>query len=435
MSRKILIYLILAINIAVVLYFWWQGNNALIGSNIAETMISFGRLTGLLMVLMVLAQFVFMSRAPWVEQAFGFDKLAKVHKWNGYALFIFLISHPFLITYGYALNSGVTYFEQYQDLAQNYHDVFQAIVAYFLYIAVIIISIAIVRRRLKYETWYFAHLFVYLATALSFGHQLAVGQDLSHGGIFYYYWLGLYALVFGLFVVYRFCRPIYNFYKHRFFVSRIVRETHDVVSVYIGGRDIDKFIVKGGQFMIVRFLTKGLIFQAHPFSFSMMPKNGEIRISVKDSGDFTHDIDKIPLGTPVMIDGPHGIFTEKLAQKEKFLFVAGGIGITPIRAILESIGGRADAILLYANKTERDIALLSELEGSGVKIIHVLSGQPDYQGEKGFINGALTSRVVSDFKDRSVFICGPMPMMMSIRKDLISLGSSKSDIHFEEFAL
>lgn len=433
--RKILISLIFLVNISIVVGFWLQGNYDLIGISLPETLISLGRLTGLFLALMVLTQFVFMSRAPWIEHAFGFDKLAKAHKYNGYAVFFFLITHPFLLTYGYALNSGVTYFEQYQDFALNYKDVLPAMVAYFLYLSVIILSVVVVRKRLKYETWYIAHLFVYLATLLSFGHQISIGQTLGHSEIFRIYWIGLYLIVIGSFVVYRILRPIFNFYRHQFVVTRVVPETCDVTSVYISGRDMSNFKINPGQFMILRFLARGLWTQSHPFSLSMSPKNNEIRVSIKNSGDYTANIKNLPVGTKVVIDGPHGIFTEKLAKKEKTLFIAGGIGITPIRAILEKIASSKDCVLLYGNKTEHDIALGSELERLPIKKIDIISDDQNFQGEKGRIDGEKIAKLVPDYKERSVFICGPLPMMLAIRRDLVAMGCDKSDIHFEEFSL
>lgn len=433
--KKTLVYGVFVINLAIVLYFWWQGNRDLLFLDLAQAMMAFGRLAGLLLVLMVLSQFVFMSRAPWIEHVFGFDKLTKVHKYNGYAILLFLLAHPFFLIWGGALNNNTSLLSQYFDFVLNYEDVAFASFAFFLYFFVICLSIYIVKKRLKYETWYLTHLCVYLATLFSFGHQLAVGQTLAHSVVFSSYWLALYILVLGSFVIYRILRPIYNYLKFDFVVTKIVPETHDVTSIYISGKNMHNFKINAGQFMILRFLAKGFWTQSHPFSLSMLPKNNEIRISVKNSGDYTSKIKNLPVGSKVIMDGPHGIFTEKLAHKDKFLFIAGGIGITPLRAIIEKISAQSGCVLLYANKTAKDVVFNEELPKFNIKRFDIISDDPNYEGIKGRIDGGMIANLVPDFKERSVFICGPLPMMKSIQKDIIKLGSDKTDIHFEEFAL
>jgi predicted ferric reductase len=224
-------------------------------------------------------------------------------------------------------------------------------------------------------------------------------------------------------------------------VQKIVPETDTVNSVYITGKNIERLKVKPGQFIIVRFLAKNYIGEAHPFSISEIPKNNTIRMSIKAVGDFTKTIGTIKPGTKVFIEGPYGIFTKEIAgDNNKLLFIAGGIGITPIRAVIEdSLRAGKDCILLYGNRFIKEIALKTELENLAAQkhypIYHILSDEEMPAAEKGFVDKEKIQRLVTDIVERDVFLCGPPIMMSKVRPILKELGVPESKIHFELFSL
>ncbi|MDO8515975.1 MAG: ferredoxin reductase family protein [bacterium] len=402
-------------------------------------MTALGRLFGLFAVYFVLLQFVLIGRSVWVEGTFGLDRLTRIHHWNGFLAITFILLHPTLIITSYALGNGVGFFSQFVDLILNYDDVLKAFLAVIVFITIIFFSISIGRKKLKYESWYYIHLGTYLAVLLAWGHQLELGNDFAHTPAFVYFWYGLYAVVLGNFVLWRFLKPLLLFYRHQFFVSRVERETPSSVSVYISGVRMEDFKISAGQFMIFRFLEKGFWLQAHPFSLSAVPQSNEIRITVKNVGDFTARVPVLEPGTKVLIDGPYGTFTEARAKQNKILFLAGGIGITPIRAMLESLHGAKDAALIYGSRTERDVVFASELDRLVAQyhfpVHHVMSEEAAYAGEKGRIHVERIARLVPDFKERDIYICGPKPMLDMLRKELHAAGVPRANIHFERFAL
>jgi NAD(P)H-flavin reductase len=167
-----------------------------------------------------------------------------------------------------------------------------------------------------------------------------------------------------------------RFFKHQFYIDKVVQETPDVYSVYIKGKNIEQFTYEAGQFANYTFLQKGMYF-THPFSFSTAPNAEYIRISVRGVGDFTRRIPELRPGTKVVIDGPLGIFTERSSARDKYLFIAGGIGITPLRSLAEDLSKRGkDITLLYGNRTADNIPLKAELEAMPIKISHILSMIP-----------------------------------------------------------
>jgi predicted ferric reductase len=407
---------------------------------LASAAIAFGRLTGLLAGGAVLLQFSLIGRAPWIERTFGLDKLVRLHHINGQLAGIFLLLHPVLLTLGYASLAGVSLLSQLADFLFNYQYVLWAGIGWLLFLIVIPSSIAIVRRRLRYESWYFVHLLVYLAVFLSLWHPLFVGTDLIASRVFYLYWIALYTAVFASHVVFRWVHPLVRNYRHRFVVTDVKRENRSAVSVYITGRQLDRFPIEPGQFMIFRFLTAGRWWQAHPFSLSMLPDGKRLRITVRELGDFTNRVSDIPVGTKVFIDGPYGVFTEWVSISPKVLFIAGGIGITPIRSLMEHFLKKGkEAVLLYANKTKADSVFDQELamltQAYSGRVVDVLSDDPAFPGEKGFIDTEKLKRLVPDVTSRDVYLCGPPPMMKALKESLRALGVPSSQIHWERFAL
>jgi len=76
--------------------------------------------------------------------------------------------------------------------------------------------------------------------------------------------------------------------------------------------------------------------QAHPFS-SRLPNGKYPAFTIKELGDYTRTLAQIPIGTPVFVEGPYGALTGAARTKARVLLIAGGIGITPLRALLEEL--------------------------------------------------------------------------------------------------
>lgn len=441
MDMKKFWHILLWVNWAVILFFWWKGSGSQLGDGFGLTVIALGRLAGLAAAYYILRQFFFMGRFPWLERTFGLDQLSRMHHDNGKKGLVLLLVHPVLIILGYASLASLSFTDQLWIFLTEYKHILWALVGLALFVIVAGSSIFLaIRNRFRYEAWYFVHLMAYLAVFASFWHQIEWGEDLVGNQLFYWYWVGLYSVVFANHLIFRFARPVYNYFRHGFYVSRIVRENHNTVSVYVGGKDLASFNIYPGQFMILRFFSKNLWWQAHPFSLSMVPNGKELRVTIKNVGDFTSQVPGVPVGTRIMIDGPYGVFTEFFSVSPKVLFIAGGIGITPIRSLLEAMARqRKDVALLYSNRTERDIVFKKELEdvtaAYGGRVTHVISDDPNYSGEKGRLDKEKILRLVPDLASREVYLCGPVPMMNAVRQMLRELGLAPAKVHYEEFSL
>ena len=445
--RKAACLLLLASLVITVITFWaWNHINHPMGNLLtgepAGQLLAYGRLAGLLAAFAILVQIILAGRIKWVEKAFGLDRLLHLHHIIGFSFLVFLFAHPILVNMGHAMQADTSQWEQFIDFCRNWEGVLAATIGFIIMVAATGFSILYMKKWLKFETWYYTHLTLYIAIALAFGHQLEVGSDFTDNVWFARFWYALYIFTFGNLLFYRIIRPIYFFMRHRFYVAKVVAESENVTSIHIEGKKMNKFKARAGQFVIVRFWSKGFRWQAHPFSISCLPDGKAIRITIKQLGDFTNTIPNLQTGTPVYIDGPHGIFNAGRCGSSKVLMIAGGIGITPIRSVAEElIAEKHEVVILYANRDEKSIVFRKELDdlmasSSGkLQVFHILSNNPGWNGEKGHIDLEKIKRLVPDVLDRKVYLCGPPQMMKTVRKILVQFGLAKSNIFYERFSL
>ncbi len=432
-------YAVFALNAVVIVAFWWFSSGFEMTRTASDAFNGLGRVTGLLGTYLILWQLLFMARLGWLEHAFGLERLAILHKWNGYLALGLLIGHAVFQTIGYQLGDSKDVAGQLTDFITSYQGVLAAIVSLALMVAIVVLSITIARRRLAYETWYFIHLYAYLAVLLAFSHQLATGVDFAGNPAFVWYWCVLYVLVVGALVFFRVAGPLATYWRHRFRVQSVEKEARGVFSVYVSGRDLDQFEAEAGQFAIWRFLDGKRWWQAHPFSISAVPDGKRLRMTVKNIGDFTSSIHTLKPGTPILVDGPFGKFIER-PTNPKVLLIAGGIGITPIRPLAEEMAVDGfDVRVLYRAHSEGDIVFKKEMDGlsrHGVRVDYLLTqGGGRRLSRDAWLSSANLARMVPDIAQRVVYVCGPAGMMAAVISSLGALGVPHDQIRTEVFRL
>jgi len=397
-----------------------------------------GQLTALVGTYAILVQILFMSRIAWLERAVGLDHLAVWHRWLGFATVWLITGHVVFTTMGYAEAAKVTLWYQTRDFISHYPDVLMAWVGFLLLLAVAVTSVRIARRKLQRETWYFIHLYAYLAIALSFAHQIAVGNDLANDRAGRIWWIAVYALVFGSILAWRVVVPIRLNARHRLRVHAVRREAPGVVSIIVSGKRLDRIGADPGQFFLWRFLTPDLWWKTHPFSLSAAPTRDFLRITVKDLGDGSKQLQRIRPGTRVFAEGPYGTFTNARRSRRGTLLVAGGIGITPLRAMLDAFRPADDVVLLYRVARPEDAVFGAELESfaksSNVRV-HIITGTEIGNDQTDLLSIPALKRGVPDIRDRDCFVCGPPPLIAAMRRRLEKLGVPRAHIHFERFEL
>src|SRR4029077_13554546 len=120
--------------------------------------------------------------------------------------------------------------------------------------------------------------------------------------------------------------------------------------------------------------------RAHPYSISAEPNGRWLRFTVKALGDDSARLDRLAIGPRVIVEGPYGNLTTDRRTARDVLLVAGGIGITPLRALLEELAPRARVTLLYRARTTLALVFRRELdtlaEGRHV-VVRYLVGRRD----------------------------------------------------------
>jgi predicted ferric reductase len=426
-------------NAVATLVLWWAGSGHDGVKTGADALNVIGRITALLGTYLVLWELVLMARVPWLDDAFGMEGLVVLHRRNGYVLLGMLVIHAIAQTIAYALDNGYGLVEQLGDFIDHYDGLVPAIAALLLLIVVTGLSVSIARRRLSYQTWYFVHLYAYLAVALAFAHELTVGIDFIRAPISVAYWWALYAVVAATLLVFRVARPVLRYERHRFHVDRVEREAHEAISVYVSGRDVAAMPVEAGQFFLWRFLDRTRWFEAHPFSLSSRPGVPHLRFTTKNIGDYTAGLMKLRPGTPVIVEGPFGRFTREACKSAKALLVGGGIGIAPIRPLAEALARDGiDVCVLYRCRRQRDIAFRGEFDALAsrfrVRVEYLISNRgPQGWSHADWFQPKNLVRLVPDVAERDVFICGPHGMTRHLVRTLRSLGVSSDRIHTEAF--
>jgi len=396
-----------------------------------------GQLTGLFGAYATLLQLLLMSRIGWLERFIGFDRLAVWHRCTGFAAVTLLTTHAVTITLGYAATSGQSIPGQLVDFIQHFPDVLMSIVGLAIFLAVAFTSVRAARRRLRRETWYSVHLYAYLAIALSFAHQLAVGTDFTTDPLARAWWVALYVAAGSAVLTWRVGRPIAFNIRHRLRVETVQATANGIVSIYVAGRRLDKIRAEAGQFFLWRFLTGTGWAKAHPFSLSAAPNSKVLRITVKALGDDTRRLQRIRPGVRVFAEGPYGAFTAQLRTRRGVVLIAGGIGITPLRSLAESLpGDPGDIVLLYRVASDGDIAFRKELaaiakrRGVDVRILVGDDIGDDATDQLGI--PALRAHV-PDIADRDVYVCGPPAMLTAVTRRLAALRVPRAQVHFERF--
>ncbi len=428
----------IALGVVPLLLLWWHDTPGMTVASLGGKLTNAGRITGLLATYLLLVEVALAARVPLLENRIGSDRLLTVHRALGEYLVCLVVAHMALTIVGYALTGHEGIPAETAAVVLDYPDVLMATAAAGLLVMVGVLSARAVRRKVRYESWHFTHLYVYLAVALAYAHQTAVGADLSADARVRAVWLGGHIVVALAVVVFRVALPLRRSLRHRLRVTDVVDEGPDVVSVYIGGRDLDRLRAEPGQFFRWRFLTRGMWFEAHPFSLSAVPDGQSLRVTIKALGDHSGLLQRLRPGVRVWVEGPYGSFTERRRRRRKVLLVAGGVGITPLRALFESMaGGPGDVTMLYRAMSEPDLLFLDELRDLAYARgfpVRLLVG-PHGPGHPDLLAPEALRQYVPDIAARDVFVCGPPGMVTATRKALRAVGVRRRHTHLERFDL
>jgi predicted ferric reductase len=431
--------------LAVVALWLAGGQLQALASSPADLLMSSGRIVGLVAADLLLVQVVLMARVPLIERSYGQDELARRHRLVGFWSFNLLLVHVVLITLGYSLSGHTDVLHEAWTLVTTYGGMLLAVAGVVALTTVTITSVRIARRALRYESWHLLHLYAYVGVGLTVPHEIWTGADFATSSLARDYWWGVYLVALAAVLVFRIGLPVWRTLRHGITVTSVTRESDDVVTVHMGGRGLHRLPVQAGQFFIWRFLDGPGWSRGNPYSLSAAPRRDRVQITAKDLGDGSSRLARLRPGTKVLIEGPYGRLTGEHLAGERLVMLACGIGITPMRALLEDLRySPGDATLIYRARNDPDLIFRAELDTLAARrgiTIHYLTG-PRIPGRQSWLPAAAAAlgeseallRLVPDLLHRDVFICGPDGWMDAATDAAQGAGLPAEQLHVERFS-
>ncbi|EGJ48611.1 ferredoxin reductase family protein [Desulfocurvibacter africanus] len=391
---------------------------------------------------LLLLQVVLAARLKWVERPYGLDMLLRFHRNMAVLGLAMLIPHPIFLVLGGAgwsllWSLDTPWYITVGRLA--------------LLVLAINVAVSLLRRRMKirFERWRLAHdMLGPTLLVLVLLHSSNAGQDLKVD-VMRTAWFAAFGIIFALFAYHRIVRPIL-LGRQSYRVVEVRPKAEGVWTIRLAPpKGHKRFDYLPGQF---QFLTlhrhgRGLPEEEHHFTISSSPtETGYISSTVKAVGDFTATIGKTRPGDTATVHAAFGRFSYLFHPEDKdMVFIAGGIGITPLRSMLRHMHDTAAdrrVLLLYANRREQDIVFRKELdemaaESSGrLTVVHVLSKPgPEWRGESGHIDKEFIARQCGqDCLHKAFYLCGPPGLVRSLLQNLRKLGVPERRIRLEYFS-
>lgn len=402
---------------------------------------SVGRITGLWSAELLLVQVLLMSRLPFLEHAWGRDRLARIHRVVGFTSFDLMLAHVVTIVGGYASARWSLVPATVWELVTAYGGMLLAVAALVCLIIVVATSLRAARRRLRYESWHLLHLYAYLGVGLALPHQLWTGQEFLERPAATVFWWSLWGAAAASVLVWRVGLPLARGLRHRLRVTAVVTEAPGVVSVHLSGRRLDRLPVRAGQFLTVRFLDGPGWSRGNPFSLSAAPDGRRLRVTAKALGDGSSRLAAVRPGTRVLFEGPYGRLSSRARSRRKVLLAGAGVGITPLRALAEGLDyapGEATLLYRFTEQPLFDDEFRFLEQHRGLRVFHLPGRRPRPDSVLGPLRSGITEetalrRVLPDLAEHDVFLCGPDAWTAGFVRLLRSLGVPADQIHTESF--
>lgn len=400
-----------------------------------------GIVTGLIGTDFILVMLVLAARVPVIDRTIGHDRAIAVHRQLGKPALYLLLAHGVFLLIGYGISSHLNPIAEIGPMLAL-PDMPIAFIGLGLMILVVITSLVAVRRKFSYEGWHLVHLLSYVSVAVALPHQFSTGQVLADGTVQRVYWIALYVVAFGSVLFYRFLEPVIVSMRHQIVVDHVEVIAPGVTSIHLKGRRLSQLGAAGGQFFVWRFWTGSTWWHSHPISLSAVPTGSTARITVRDLGAGTARISGVPAGTRVTLEGPYGIFTDRARTAPKMAIVAAGIGVTPVRALLEDSRIRpGETTILLRASTERDAILWDEVRQlAAIKgaTVYTSIGRRGRRGTRWLSDddssrGVTIRSVFPDLLDSDLYVCGPTNWLDAVESDARAAGIPDHQIHSERF--
>lgn len=388
-------------------------------------------------------EFALISRLGAAAGAFGNDALLQFHRQMGIVGVLFVLIHPLLLL----LNRyGLAMFNPFDGSVLPL--IRAGTVSFYAAVLLVVLSLWRKRLRLSYEFWQLSHAFLtFFVLITAAAHIVVISNSIGtfeRSGQMRLLWVIYFLLLVGLFVRYRIIKPLQLRSKPWEVVENVPQpgNQHTLVLKPVGHAG---FTFEPGQFSWLITGRSPFSFQQHPISMSSNgdAPGGAIAFTIKALGDWsTKVVPNLKPGHVMWVDGPYGVFSADREQGMGYVLFGGGVGITPMFSICQTLHERGDVrplILFYSAAKVEDLTFKAELDDlttrMNLKVIYVLDKPPEnWTGESGRVNAEMIRRYLpAQFRRFQYLCCGPSKYMDAVEDAVASLGVPAEQIHTERF--
>jgi len=418
-------YVILALSFFPTL-FWAIEPSRLHFSDPVTTLASIGQVLALVGTSMFALNLILSARLHFLEKYFGgLNTLYIKHNQLGQWAFILLLFHPLFLVPKYStdFSQAASFLFLSSNWARNWG--WLALV-----LMIVLISLTLYLRP-KYNLWKLTHKFLGLAFFLAALHVFLIPSDVSIYLPLRMYILGLSFL--GL-LGFTYRKLLWGILvkKYKYRVTKVIRLAENVVEVRMVPEG-PKLEFTPGQFVFVSFSGPGVDSESHPFSICSDPRSDELVLCAKKLGDYTSRLDSLSVGSKANLEGAFGVFSYLNSKYKNQIWIGGGIGITPFLSMAKSLVGTTEysVDLYYCVRNPTEAIFLEELKDAAPSLRVI----PFFSGTQGYLDSDVVERMSGGLDHKDIFICTPVGMVRSLKKQLISKKVDKNLIHSEEFDL
>jgi predicted ferric reductase len=392
--------------------------------------------TGMLAASLFVVTFALPTRVPSVLSAFGIERVLRTHRLLAVSAVALLVLHIGLAVIGDPRHLHIFV------LTDQPRPVWAAMASTF---AVALLIITAIRRRQtqpRYEGWRLLHIGLAL-TALAFAalHIVWLGAFDSQFGRRFSYAILAEAAVF--IVIRRWVWLPMRSGRRSYFVDGVTPVSGNAVTVTVRAHGHAGLPFRAGQFAWLKIGSSPFVFEEHPFTIASTAERPDVKVfTIKALGDFSELLSGLRPGRRVYLDGPYGRFTVDGVRSTGFVFIAGGVGVTPMMSILQTLADRgdtADHLLIVGARRVEDVIMRAEFEALrpllALDIVEVIEEPPPgWTGEVGRVDAGLLDRALPRrARHRDYYVCGPPRMVVAVGQLLRARGIAPRRIHTEQF--
>lgn len=286
--------------------------------------------------------------------------------------------------------------------------------------------------RLAYHNWKLTHRFIGLFFIIGLLHAVNVNNLVQYAPIPNWYGKIIYYIGAAAYLYKELLAPLLQ-KPYAYVVEKVRKLNPSTLEVTLKPKN-EKAKQVAGQFTFVSFKGEKVLNESHPFTVSSSPKENNLRLSIKASGDWTkHLYQNLKEGSEAHIEGCYGQMNYKDGGAKQ-IWIAGGIGVTPFLSWVRDFDDVDREIhFYYTARAESDALFWDEINAAAQK----------HKNFRATLNvsakdGSLSAeRVIADTQEditkKHIYMCGPVPMTEAFQKAFIERGVPANQIHFEEF--